>query len=79
MPLNEGDSILRSGPSAGFGHEIRSTERDYAEALLRRVIVVRSVGSIVDAFHIEARAHALGAKALSTYAARFWTWLTERA
>jgi hypothetical protein len=74
VPLYEGDSIIRHGPSTPPETRSGKEQVDSTADLLRRT----KTPDALELIEIEARARALRAATIADLLGRFWTWLGMR-
>jgi hypothetical protein len=72
VPLYEGDSIIRHGPTTSPGPVAGQSQTHSTPGLLQRNIAPVSALEIAE---IEARARVLRAAAIADLASRAWAWL----
>jgi len=79
VPLYEGDSIIRYGPTAS--QEAVAGQRQThskAEILQRAMDPIRTPVTALDIAEVEARARALRAAVIADLMSRGWKWLSTR-
>jgi hypothetical protein len=76
LPLYEGDSIIRHGPTTSQAPVAGQPQAHSTPKIVRRTIASAPTGlEALDSAAIEARARALRAAAIAEMAGRAWTWL----
>jgi hypothetical protein len=76
LPLYEGDSIIRRGPTTSQAPVAGRRQTHSTPEIVRRTIALAPTGvGALDSAAIEARARALRAEAIADLAGRAWTWL----
>jgi len=76
LPLYEGDSIIRYGPTTSRDPVAGHQQADYTPKMPQRSRRPAATGgAALDIAEIEARARALRAAAIAEMVSRAWTWL----